>query len=82
MSDINAYQRILPCRHAYSRKMDKSAVRVFALDDILGVAFDGSTLLPADALWLPRHEHILRCCYQHNGLSALLHAFRDGYLQR
>lgn len=53
MSDINAYQRILPCRHAYSRKMDKSAVRVFALDDILGVAFDGSTLLPADALWLP-----------------------------
>ena len=39
MSDINAYQRILPCRHAYSRKMDKSAVRVFALDDILGVAF-------------------------------------------
>lgn len=48
MSDINAYQRILHCRHAYSRKMDKSAVRVFALDDILGVAFDGSTLLPAE----------------------------------
>ena len=60
MSDINAYQRILPCRHAYSRKMDKSAVRVFALDDILGVAFDGSTLLPADALWLPRDELVLR----------------------